>query len=368
MSSPQHRAALIPSRGKPMQSVLQPTKSPKPNEILIRVHNAALNPVDYVCRDNGFFMLSYPAVIGCDLAGVIEAVGSDLDGHEWKVGARVLANGRAFQEKGKPEYGALQEKVLVPVERVSLIPDHVSFEEAAALPLAVHTVFWGFAGMGLISPSTSWTIPQSFFTPPSKPAILIWGAASSVGISAVQISSYLGFTVYATASPKHHDYIKQLGAYRVFDYNDAKVVENIVMAVSEDGATMAHGYLAIGSFAQCVETLSQLRPSSLSPPSKMAFAGFQPLSASNVFHIARWSLFAAPKGVEAKFVVPPSNEGESKSLSRFIFGTWLRERLEKKEIVPAPKPRVVEGGLDGVDKALDELKKGVSGVKLVVKV
>ncbi|KAJ3056648.1 hypothetical protein HK097_005323 [Rhizophlyctis rosea] len=367
MPTSQHQAAVIQSRGKKALPILVSTSPLRPTDILIRTHYAALNPADYICRDNGMFLLNYPAVLGCDLSGVIEAIGSGVDASEFKIGARVLASSTSFQEK-KPEFGAFQEKVMVPGERVSLIPDHVSFEEAATIPLAVHTVFWGLHVIGLISSTSSWSLPQSFLTTSSsKPAILVWGASSSVGVMAVQICTFLGFSVYATASSKHHNHIKQLGAHRVFDYNDTNVVGNIVAAVKEDGATMTTGYLAIGSFSQCVDVLSKLRPSPSAPPSKLAYAGMMPLTASNLLSIARWAVFSAPKGVKAKFVVAPSDARESKALSKYIFGSWLKERLEKKEIAPASKPRIV-GGLDAVDKGLDELKKGVSGEKLIIKV
>ena len=72
----------------------------------------------------------------------------------------------------------------------------------------------------------------------------------------VQSARLLGFTVYATASAKHHDYIKSLGASRVFDYRDSNVEGAIVQAAKEEGLIFQHGYDAVEVFTvdRCPET------------------------------------------------------------------------------------------------------------------
>lgn len=74
------------------------------------------------------------------------------------------------------------------------------------------------------------------------------------------------------------------------------------------------------------------------------------------------------KGVEARFVAAPGDEKERVEFFHFVFGVWLKEKLEKGEFVPSPRIQVVKGGLKSAQKGLDELKKGVSGVKLVLEV
>ncbi|KAJ3043488.1 hypothetical protein HDV00_004877 [Rhizophlyctis rosea] len=362
----QHRAAVLVKRGAyTVQN--RPTPIPSTKEVLLRVHFAAMNPIDYITRDRGWFVDKYPAIGGSDCAGVIEAIGSGVDTSVLKVGSRVLASARSFWEKGRPDYGAFQEKVLVTTDAVTPIPDDLAFDDAATLPLAVMTVFAGFHSIGLISQKSSWSLPPSLFSSSQKPAILVWGAGSSVGALAVQICNRLGFSVYATASTKHHAYIKTLGAHRTFDYNAKDVVSQIVSAVKDDGATMTIGYLAIGSFPQTVDVLSQVKPANATGPQKLAYAGFMPMNFGNISYIIA-SRFINPKGVEAKFVVPPPDEKERSSFFNWVFGSWLTEKLQTKEIVPAPPAKRVDGGLDGVNKALDELKKGVSGVKLTIEV
>lgn len=72
--------------------------------------------------------------------------------------------------------------------------------------------------------------------------------------------------------------------------------------------------------------------------------------------------------MEVKFVGAPTDEKERMEFFHFVFGVWLKEKLEKGEFVPSPKIQVVEGGLESAQKGLEKLKKGVNGVKLVLEV
>jgi hypothetical protein len=72
--------------------------------------------------------------------------------------------------------------------------------------------------------------------------------------------------------------------------------------------------------------------------------------------------------VEVKFVQQPQGEKERMEFFHFVFGVWLKEKLETGEFVPSPKIQVIEGGLESVQKGLDEWRKGVSGVKVVLEI
>jgi NADPH:quinone reductase-like Zn-dependent oxidoreductase len=142
------------------------------------------------------------------------------------------------------------------------------------------------------------------FSEADKKGILIWGGASSVGSVAIQIAKSLGFKVYATASSKHHVYLKSLGASDVFDYKDKKVVENIVNAVKKDGVSMNVGYDAVGSLKECMDILK-----ALNPQGKSTLASAPPLKEDD------------PKveGVEAKFVANPTDAKERDDFYEFVF-------------------------------------------------
>ena len=180
---------------------------------------------------------------------------------------------------------------------------------------------------------------------------MVWGAASSVGTAVVQIARIMGFHVYATASEKHREYLESLGASRVFDYKADDLEVTIVKCAKEDGITFKTGYFAIGDFKACLDILK-----ALSPDGTAKVCSAPPMNDDT------------PKveGVEAKFVAAPLDHKERDDYFHFIFNLWLKEKLEKNEFVPSPKIKMVHGGLHSLSKALDELKAGVSGTKLVL--
>lgn len=339
----QHLAAIIPSKGSPLQLTYRPTPTPGPDELLIEVKSFAVNPVDYYMREVGFVIASYPAVIGSDIAGVVVSAGSSVPPDAPKPGTRVTALAPSFWTKGAADYGAFQTHVLVPAENAAQLPQGTSFNEGSVFPLAVVTAWIGWYSIGVAN--------DTVYTPADKQAILVWGGASSVGTAVVQIAKLRGYTVYTTASGKHHECLKRLGASRTFDYRDEHAVERIVKAAKEDGLTLQTAYYASGDqLKECLEVVKQLNEKG----GKVASA--VPLSENP----------PTAEGVEVAFVAPPVDVEKRKELLHFVF-VWLKEKLETGEFVPSPKIQVVEGGLASANKALDEWK-GVSGTKIVVEI
>ena len=339
----EHLAAILPSKGSAFEVLHRPTPTPAPNELLIEVKSGALNPLDWIQRDFGVFIDSYPAVLGSDVAGIVLSASSSASSDAPKPGTRIAAFATAFSSQGAPDYGAFQKRVLVPAENVVPLPPGMSFNEASLLPAAVRTAWAGWYAIGLPR--------DTAYTAADKKGMLVWGGASSIGSAAVQIAKLMGFIVYVTASEKHHEYLKSLGATRVFDYKDDHVVNSIVKAAKEDGVTIQTGFDAVGQLKSCLDILKEFKGKETS---KLAEA--TPLSEDS------------PKedGVEVKFIAPPEDEKEKKEHFHFVFRVWLKEKLEKGEFVPSPRIQVVRGGLESAQKGLDELKKGVSGVKLVL--
>jgi hypothetical protein len=99
----------------------------------------------------------------------------------------------------------------------------MSFEEGSVFPMAMATSLIALIVCLGIQKPTSSVIPQ-------ESGLLIWGASSSVGTSALQLARNMGFKVFATASPAHHQSLKSLGALEVFDYHDSSVIDKIVVA------------------------------------------------------------------------------------------------------------------------------------------
>ncbi|TPX30332.1 hypothetical protein SmJEL517_g06086 [Synchytrium microbalum] len=342
-----HLAAVLPSRAANLVLLERPTPIPGPNEVLIEVKSIALNPIDNYQRAYGYPSINYPAVLGSDVAGIVLAVGSSMTIEAPAVGSRVIAHGASFFHKGEPDYGAFQQKFLVPVQAISPLPDTMSFNEGCIIGMALQTSWCGFINSGLTR--------ETSYKPEDKMGMLIWGASSSVGSAAVQVAKTMGYTVYATSSSKHHEYIKGLGASRMFDYKDKDVVAKIVKAGKEDGIVIDFAFLAMGDLIAAVSVLQELKKAE---KARVAMATFQ-------LSMFWWRLFPSWRSTEVKFIVPPAKKEDKDDLYQFIFGVWLKEKLASGQFVPSPKIKLVEGGLAGIQKALDGFKT-VSGEKLVM--
>ncbi|KAL8933945.1 MAG: hypothetical protein Q9211_005495 [Gyalolechia sp. 1 TL-2023] len=341
-SQSRHPAAVLESKGSPLSVTTRPTPTPGPNEVLVEVKAVALNGIDNYMRESGFFLDFYPAVIGSDISGTIVATGSSAT--KYKIGTRVAGYAPTFFVHGAPDYGAFQAKTLLPEANVAPLPEGLAFNEATLLPMCAMTAWSGLWTLGF-------PLREPLYTAQDKKGILVWGGASSIGSGTVQTAKMLGFTVYATASEKHHDYIKSLGAKHVFDYKGADVVEKIVKAIRGDGNTVQHAFDAVGQVRACMDVLKEFK------------SGGSPRVATAV---PMFGQAPQEEGIEAKFITPPTDETERVQFFTFVFNDWLKGKLEKGEFKPSPGMELVDGGLEGLTKGLDILKGGMSGKKVVL--
>ena len=193
------KAIQIHAFGGPevLQYVDVPQPQPKANEILVRVHGAGVNPIDWKIRE-GHFPAPLPMIMGIDFSGVVESVGSGVTKH--RPGDAVF--GQVTDESGSyAEYAVALEPA------VARKPEGLDHIRAAALPAA-----------GLVS----W---QALFDTANLTAgqtVLIHGAAGGVGNFAVQFAKWKGARVIGTASGAHVEQVRQLGADEVIDYRKAK--------------------------------------------------------------------------------------------------------------------------------------------------
>lgn len=124
---------------------------------------------------------------------------------------------------------AFQSYPLATDSLVSPIPDSMSFEQAVVLPLAISTACAGLYPKDLLNlPPPSATKPEQ-----NDKTILVWGGASSVGATAIQLAAASGVSVITTASLTNHKFVKSLGAGVVFDYKSPTVVADIAIALSK---------------------------------------------------------------------------------------------------------------------------------------
>ncbi|SDT18851.1 NADP-dependent oxidoreductase [Microlunatus soli] len=209
--------------------VLQPTDLPTPHigpdTLLVKVKAAGVNPVDYKIRQGyleGLLDVRFPVVPGWDVAGVVEQPG--LDTPEFQAGDEILAYARADLVSG----GTLAEYAAVPVRTAAHKPAGLSFEQAAALPLAGLTAFQSVRRSGLGASST----------------VLIHGAAGGVGAFGAQLAVHAGATVVGTASPGNHDFLAGLGV-RPIDYHGDLV--SAARRIAPDGFDVILDFAGVGA-------------------------------------------------------------------------------------------------------------------------
>lgn len=384
-----HLAAVSPAKGQPFELQTRPTPEPGPDQLLIAVKAVALNPADAHMRDQGLFIPTYPTVIGFDMSGLVLKVGcnvptgapNDGRGPCFQPGiTRVAAYAAMFWRSCDPDYGAFQERCLVPWQHAVPLPDKgMSWSYAATLPVAVEVPLnaWDIMGIPRVGEATTSAPISSGSTGANinkgkqnnnrekREALLIWGASSSVGTMGVQSARLLRddpnssfAAVYATAGLANQDYVVSLGADRVFDYKDSQVVHTIISAAKDDGLVIRHCFLATGQLAMCQAVLKQFlgdeQEGKKMEWSKIGSAPLVPPDAQVV------------NGMETIFVLPSMVEEERLQQFRYWFGTWLRENLVKGTIRPSPEYKVVGKGLGAINAGLDMLLQGVSCTKLVV--
>lgn len=220
--SQQHNVVFLDGKDKPFRVASVDTVQPAKDEVLIRNKAIAINPVDWKIQDSGAFVREWPVVVGEDLAGVVEAVGEAVT--RFKPGQRVLAHSQALVTQRAQE-GSFGELVLIPQSAVAEIPDSISFEDAAVLPLAIST-----AAAGLYQSKSDGYLELDLPTANPKKSgktILVWGGSSSVGTAAIQLAVASGLTVATTCSSRNQQLVEKLGA-KFFDYNSPSIVGDLV--------------------------------------------------------------------------------------------------------------------------------------------
>jgi NADPH:quinone reductase-like Zn-dependent oxidoreductase len=188
--------------GSPDVLELQEVDKPvvEDDEVLVRVRAASVNPADwhfmrglpYVMRPQAGLRKPKNSVLGRDIAGQVEAVGKDVT--RFRTGDEVFAN---VETGGFAEYASVSEASL------ELKPVNLTFEQAAAVPLAALTALQGLRDAGRVQPEQK---------------VLIIGASGGVGTFAVQIAKSFGADVTGVCSTRNMEMVRSLGADRVVDY------------------------------------------------------------------------------------------------------------------------------------------------------
>jgi 2-desacetyl-2-hydroxyethyl bacteriochlorophyllide A dehydrogenase len=210
--------------------------SPKDNEVLVKVHAVSVNSADlHLLRADPFLVrlmaggLIKPKykILGADIAGQVEMVGRNVK--QFQPGDEVFGDNSAGGLGGFAEYVSVPENLLV------IKPANLTFEEAAAIPMAAITALQGLRDKGQIQAGQK---------------VLINGASGGVGTFAVQIAKWFGAEVTAVCSTRNLDTARSLGADQVIDYTQEDFTRN---GQQYDLILAANGYHSLSDYQRALK-------------------------------------------------------------------------------------------------------------------
>ncbi|UOK66276.1 NADP-dependent oxidoreductase [Paenibacillus sp. PK1-4R] len=268
------------------------------NQVLIRTHATSVNPVDFKIRQGDMKEAAenFPLILGGDVAGIVAEAGSNVT--RFREGDRVFARPRQF--------GTYAEYVAVDADIIARIPENLSFEEAAAIPLAAMTAWQALVDHGRLGKGQK---------------VLIHAGAGGVGTYAIQIAKSLGAEVASTASESNEALLRSLGVDHFINYKKEDFSEILsgydVVLDTMGGDIQRNSFKVLKSGGHLVSLVEQ-------PDEKLAKkAGVT----ANVFMME-------PKGDQLDQLAELAAEGKLKSV---IDGTYpltqqgVREAHEKSE-------------------------------------
>ena len=324
------KALLLKEKGKWQEMAVEEIEKPSAeyDEIVVKVKAAGLNPVDYKTGTGGYPGWSYPHILGLDVAGTVEETGPEVT--DFKAGDRVVYLSDMARKGGFAEYAVTK------AHTVSKLPDSVSFEDAAALPVAAYTAY------------------QALFFKlhvQKNNAILIHAGAGGVGGFAIQLAKYAGLTVITTASEKNHSYVKQLGADYAIDYKKEDFVQKTIELTNGLGVDYVLDTVGRENASKSLKTLAfngHIAFIAGQPEMNESISFAHPLS---FHHVALGSVYQS------------GNLAEEKTLKGI--GDHLVELLAQEKIT-SPVEQIIS--LDDIPQGLKELEtRGVKG-KIIAKI
>lgn len=229
-------------------------------EVVIDVKAASLNHLDlFMRRGLPGVKIPLPHIPGSDAAGVVASVGDGVD--DLSIGDRVVMNpsiscgkcefcvrGEAslclsYRLVGELTNGTCCEQIAVPADAAIPIPDHLSFEDAASVPLAFLTAWRMLITRARLSPGED---------------VLVLGAAAGVGVACIQIAKVTGARVFAAASSKEKlDLCRNLGADVLINYSDEDFVKRIKAETSRRGVDVVVDYVGQDTWAGSLKSLAR---------------------------------------------------------------------------------------------------------------
>lgn len=239
------QAAVVENHGAPFRLTMVPRPQAGAGQVLVRIQASAVNPLDLKIRSGAadHARQSLPAILGIDLAGVVEAVGPGVTA--FRPGDEVygMTGGVGGVQGSLAQYAAVDADLL------AIKPSNLSMREAASLPLVFITAWEGLVDRAQLQAGQT---------------VLVQGGAGGVGHIAVQIARALGATVFATGSASSAEAIEESGATYI-DYTQASVEDYVTLHTAgrgfdvvydtAGGASLDASFKAVARFGHVVSSL-----------------------------------------------------------------------------------------------------------------
>jgi len=240
------QALVVDLAGGPFVKRAMPRSEPSAGQVLVRIHAASVNPLDTKIRAGraDHAKQPFPAVLGVDMAGTVEAVGAGVTGFAPGDAVFGMTGGVGGVQ------GTLAEYATVDARLIALKPAALSMRQAAALPLVAITAWEGLVDRAHVGTGHT---------------VLVHGGSGGVGHIAVQIARARGATVHATSSAGKFAFVRELGAEPI-DYKADKVEDYVrrctpngagfdIVFDTNGGAVLDTSFAAIKRFGHVVSAL-----------------------------------------------------------------------------------------------------------------
>lgn len=308
--------------------------------------------------------LKYPCILGCDVAGEVVEVGKNVT--RFQAGDRVIGFARGTDEDiNNPSQGAFQNYPVLQPDLTAHIPDTLAYEDAVVIPLGA-----GTAAAGLFQKDQlGLQLPTLKYTTTGK-TLIIWGGSTSVGSNAIQLGVAAGYEVFTTCSPRNFDYVKKLGASKVFDYNSKTVIPDMIQGFKDKTSA---GALSIGDGAAeaCMAILDKVQGNKFVSMATYPLLQQEPVNLvflRTAYHFISWiisfKIKGLVKGIKSNFIFGSSIAHNE--VGKALFADFLPEALEVGSFVATPEATVFGKGLESIQAACEYHQKGVSAKKVVV--
>lgn len=184
-----------------------PTSKPGPSDILVKVHAASVNPIDFKLRDGKMRLLRryrFPLILGHDCAGEVAEIG------EWVT--RFKVGDRVFSRPRNQRIGTFAEFIAIDQSEAALMPPNLNYQEATSLPLVALTTWQALVDVAQLKPGQK---------------LLIHAGSGGIGTFAIQLAKHIGAEVWTTTSGKNLELVRSLGADHVINYQNEEFEQRV---------------------------------------------------------------------------------------------------------------------------------------------